>query len=421
VTPAVDVLVIGGGPAGLAAAAAAAGGGARTLVLEREGTIGLPVRTSGVTLLSTASEFEIPAACRHPLRTARLVSPRSAATFNFGAPFCWVLDVTATYQYLARRAERAGATVETGVQVLAPLVQQGAVVGCRARDRSGIRDIHARIVIDAGGHRAEISKKAGLHPGFTRFGVGVEVEFVAPRCDQNEAVLVVGHRYAPAGYGWVLPWGRNRVRIGVGLLHADTRADPKRLVLELVRDADRFGVDLSDARAIEEHHGLIPAVGLAPRLVTDGLMAVGDAAGVATLVVGEGIRLSLVSGALAGRTAVEALRRGRTDARALRAYARALQRRFGVDLALGRLANRRMAAWTDDDWDDRLAVLARMPPPLMFDVLVSRFTTAAMARWLVRTPAMWPRVGRCAAGGLRQAWRRLRRSPSDAAAAEARD
>ncbi|MCB2034696.1 MAG: FAD-dependent oxidoreductase, partial [Ottowia sp.] len=45
----VDVLVLGGGPAGLAAAASAARGGARTLLVERYGFLGGMGTAAGVT------------------------------------------------------------------------------------------------------------------------------------------------------------------------------------------------------------------------------------------------------------------------------------------------------------------------------------------------------------------------------------
>ena len=48
----VDVLIVGGGPAGLAAAEAAASQGARTLLLERQHEIGYPVHTSGGSWIS---------------------------------------------------------------------------------------------------------------------------------------------------------------------------------------------------------------------------------------------------------------------------------------------------------------------------------------------------------------------------------
>jgi digeranylgeranylglycerophospholipid reductase len=42
-----DVLIVGGGPAGLAAGEAAARQGVRTLILERQHEIGYPIHTSG--------------------------------------------------------------------------------------------------------------------------------------------------------------------------------------------------------------------------------------------------------------------------------------------------------------------------------------------------------------------------------------
>ena len=47
VTHTAEVLIVGGGPAGLAAAEAAAQGGAKTVVLERQKEIGYPIHTSG--------------------------------------------------------------------------------------------------------------------------------------------------------------------------------------------------------------------------------------------------------------------------------------------------------------------------------------------------------------------------------------
>src|SRR5262249_40523347 len=145
------------------------------------------------------------------------------------------------------------------------------------------------IVIDAGGYKAAFSKSASLHPGFERFGVGAEQELIAPRCRQDEAVLIVGSRYAPAGYGWVFPWGNSRGRVGVGVLHADSDANPREHLAVFTREAGQVGVDLTDSTVVEDHFGLIPSDGLPKRLVSDGIMAVGDAAGQPSLVVGEGI------------------------------------------------------------------------------------------------------------------------------------
>ena len=67
--------------------------------------------------------------------------------------------------------------------------------------------VRSKIVIDASGHRASLSKQAILHAGFTRCSVGSEYDLSAPSCNQEEALLIVGSQYTPAGYAWVFPWG----------------------------------------------------------------------------------------------------------------------------------------------------------------------------------------------------------------------
>jgi digeranylgeranylglycerophospholipid reductase len=138
----------------------------------------------------------------------------------------YVLDVTGTYQHFASQAEHAGADVRTGHQAIRfRHTRSGGVATVKTDERE--IDLAYDVLVDASGYRAMASKGVGLHPGFTRFGVGAEIELIAPQCDMSEAVLIVGSRYAPSGYGWVFPWGDGRVRVGVGVHHADVRSDPR--------------------------------------------------------------------------------------------------------------------------------------------------------------------------------------------------
>jgi len=51
-----------------------------------------------------------------------------------------------------------------------------------------------------------------------------------------------------------------------------------------MEDIHRFGVDLTGSEVREYHFGLIPSSGLVSQFAGDRIMAVGDAAGRATLV-----------------------------------------------------------------------------------------------------------------------------------------
>jgi len=385
-----DVLVVGGGPAGLVAAETVAAAGRRAVVVEREAAIAETVRTSGGMSIQAMRDFAIPERLWHPISVLRVSSRGETAAFEYPEPLMCVIDVRGVYRFLAERAEAAGAEIRTGVHAYEPILQGGRVAGCRLRTAAGAHEEHAAsIVVDAAGYRASISKAAGLHPGFTRFGVGAEVEFEAPACSQSEAVLIVSNGYAPAGYAWVFPWGGNRVRVGVGVHHADVRSDPKEHLEDFIRDASEWGVDLSDAVRGELHFGLVPTDGMPGRLVGDGIMAVGDAACQATLVVGEGIRLAMTAGAMAGRVAVEALGAGRFDRGALAPYEREFRKRYGLDLRIGRIMNGRLSATDDAEWDAKVRILRSVPKGLVPPLLQSELPFFKLVRWVIAKPRLW--------------------------------
>lgn len=63
-----DVLVVGGGPGGLAAGTAAARGGARVAVCERSAEIGSPIRTTGGSFVADMEKLGVPAELYHRIR-----------------------------------------------------------------------------------------------------------------------------------------------------------------------------------------------------------------------------------------------------------------------------------------------------------------------------------------------------------------
>lgn len=396
----VDVLVVGGGPAGTLAARRASEAGLLTVLVEAEPELGNPVHTSGATAVQTMLDFGVPNKYYHKVSKIRFCGPRETVQFEYDYPVVSIIDVRGTYQHLGNEAQRAGARIMTAVRAIEPLMEGTFVRGCKLKTATSEVEIESKILIDASGYRATMSKAAGLHPGFTRLGVGAEFELVAPNCPQDEVVLIVGKRYAPSGYAWVFPWGHDRVRIGVGVLHADTRSDPKNHLEKLCDEIQVFGIDLAGHQIKEYHYGLIPGHGLARRLAGDGLMAVGDAAGVASLVVGEGIRLSMISGDMAGRTAVAAVSQRNYSSKVLEAYEKSFRSKYERNLVIGHILNRRMASWDDEEWDEKLAVMKMVPPNLLVAILQSQFPLLSMAYWASRKPSLWPRFLRYAAKGL---------------------
>jgi digeranylgeranylglycerophospholipid reductase len=378
-----DVVVVGGGPGGLSTAEAAARGGARTVLLEQSPEIGSPTRTSGGSFISDLRDLDIPAHLYHPLKQVRFISPNEVATFRYEEPVACVIDIRAVFQFLAERAVAAGARLRVGTTFLDPLVVHSQIVGVRAKDIRGQEfTITSNIVVDATGYRAVVSKKAGFAPDFRRFGVGAEYDLHAPRCNQEEAVLIVGAHVAPAGYAWIFPWGRQRVRVGVGIVHDDSRENPAAFLQQLIDRSARFGVDLTGAEPIEYHTGLIPSDGLRNTFVADGMMAVGDAAGQPSALVGEGIRWAIKAGRIAGGVAAEAVARQTFSREFLATYEQTWKAQHGLSLFVAHEINKEIVGWTDQKWDEGTRFLSKMTPDQFAQALKANFFGGKLSQML---------------------------------------
>jgi digeranylgeranylglycerophospholipid reductase len=369
-----DVIIAGGGPAGLSAAATLAGQGCSVLVLEQNHEIGSPIRTSGGTFIDEMQALGIPERLYHPVSRVRFVSPNNSATFDYAVPRLGILDVRGTFRFLAERAISAGAQVRLSTRVTELILGDGFARGVKVQDR----EMRCKLVIDATGYRSTLLKQSGLDPGFRRFGVGSEYDLYAPHCNQDEAVLIVGSQIAPSGYAWVCPWGRGRVRVGVGVIHPDSRDNPEDYLDKLVSEAARFGVNLKGAQPVEHHTGLIPSERFVDKFAGNGILGIGDAVGNASSLVGEGIRWAIYAGRMAGEVAAPALAKSDVSRRALEPFERGWRKKFGTDLSLAHGINERIARWDDQKWDSRTEFLKLLSP----DQFAEAMKTNLRGRWL---------------------------------------
>jgi digeranylgeranylglycerophospholipid reductase len=387
-----DVIIAGGGPAGLSAAATLAQKGCSVLVLEQNHEIGSPIRTSGGTFIEEMQKLGIPERLYHTVPRIRFVSPKNEACFDYLAPRLAVLDIRGTFQFLAEQAIQAGAQIHLSTRATQPVLENGFVRGVKLQNE----ELRCRLLIDATGYRSTLLKQSGLDPGFQRFGVGSEYDLYAPHCNQNEALLIVGSQIAPSGYAWILPWGRGRVRAGVGVIHPDSRDNPEAYLDKLVSESDRYGVNLKGAQPVEHHTGLIPSERFVDKFAGDGILGIGDAVGNASSLVGEGIRWAIHAGRMAGEVAARALAKSDVSRRAIEPFERGWRKKYGTDLSLAHSINQRIAHWTDEKWDSRTEFLKLLSP----DQFAEAMKTNLRGRWLWKFAATHSRQLAEAAGWI---------------------
>ena len=360
------------------AAEAAARAGASVAVVERNNEIGSPTRTSGGSFIEDMLALGVPPHLYHPIRVCRFLSPNNMAVFTYPQPVACVIDVRGVYQHLAERAVTAGARLLLGTTVSGPLLESDRVIGATVKTARGREHaVACRILIDATGYRGDLLKKAGVIRGHQRFGVGAEFDLYAPHFNEDEVVLMVGSAVAPCGYAWAFPWGNHRVRLGVGVIHADTAAHPEDYLHGLLENSARWGMDFSGAQPIEYHTGLIPSDGLCERFAGNGILGAGDSAGQPSALLGEGIRWAMYAGQMAGETAAEAVRAGDCSREFLSRYEKRWRKRFGANLRIAHEINKRIAGWTDEQWDRGTELLKLFTP----DQFAQALKTELLGRW----------------------------------------
>ncbi|MGE3343032.1 MAG: geranylgeranyl reductase family protein [Vicinamibacterales bacterium] len=376
---ALDVVVIGGGPAGLMAAETLASRGVAVALFEEHTEVGRPVHCTGVLGADAFAELALP--------EDTILTRTSSASFRHedGEPvlvdtdhiIAAVVDRARFDASLAERAMRAGAQVHTNARVEHLEVTTS---GVRVRVRGWDTLVDAQAVVLACGAQYRFNRELGL--GVPRVFVQtaqVEMPFAAwPRIDVR-----LGREVAPGGFAWAVPFQRSGVpHIRLGLFCDSDAA--RRFQAFASRVAAEAGVD--PATIPEPRLKMLP-LGPVRRTVSDRVIAVGDAAGMVKPTTGGGIYYSLLSGQLAGRVLADARDAGRWTTAQLRPYEDQWRTLLGPDIRTG-LAFRALATRIGDRGIRALIEVARVDgivPLLKETADFNWHRRAAMA--LLRHPA----------------------------------
>ena len=207
-----DVLVIGGGPAGLYAAWRLAQAGFSTLVCEEHATIGTPVHCTGVLSAASFDEFPIPReTILNPLTTVQFVSP-TGLEVRYTPPTLQavVIDRARFDQRLAAQARAAGAEIRFDTRVSSLEVTRDEVVA-----NAGGMPVRARLAVLASGASYTLQRRLGL--GLPRAYLQT-AQRELPARSLGDVVIQFGSAVAPGGFAWAVPIERPdgpHVRVGV--------------------------------------------------------------------------------------------------------------------------------------------------------------------------------------------------------------
>jgi len=350
-----DVIVIGGGPAGLSAAISAAQAGMKTVVIERGDYPGTKNVMGGI-LYTKATSMVVPdfwkeAPLERPIieqRIAMLSGDESimagyrdpawgSEPYNAHSVFRVKFD-----RWLAQQAEKAGVMIipETIVENL--LYKGDEVVGVRTGRAEG--DLGAKVVIIAEGVNNFIAVKAGLAKPLKPESVAVTAKEVIalPKekiedrfCleeGQGATIELYGDSTAGMmGVGFIYT-NKESISIGVGSILQPlirNKWTPNDL-LENLKSKPYVKRLLQGGETKEYLSHLIPEGGYTqvPRLHRQGVMVVGDTAMLMNSLNREGSNLAMISGKIAGEVAAQAIKAGDVSDHAMSVYETRLRDSF---------------------------------------------------------------------------------------------
>lgn len=347
-----EVIVVGGGPAGIAAAVTIARAGREVLLIERGNFSGSKNVFGGAIYAKPTREifpdFEASAPLERKVVEHRYImcTQDESVSASYLAREHEITSYTVLRpkfdRWMAQEAQKAGVVLVTETLVKEIISKENKVIGIKTE----LEDYYADIVIIADGVNSLLARQLGLRKDFATKDVALSVKEVIKlnkdtienrfnlREGEGAVYEVFGAPMAGIlGLGYLYT-NKDTVSIGLGVSLeelAKRKLKPYEL-LDKMREHPAFSTFLKDGELVEYSAHLIPEGGYKriPKLYSDGVMVIGDSAMLVNNIHWEGTNLAMTSGKFAGETALEALSKNDFSANTLCLYQKKLENSFVI-------------------------------------------------------------------------------------------
>ena len=352
-----DVIVVGAGPAGISAAIEVARGGKKVVLIERAQYAGSKNMYGGAVYTTALKEvfkekFET-------IPYERVINSHTWAFLTDTGSFEMTYkndDSTASYaikrfnleKWMVERAKEAGVYYVPNTLVTNLLLKDGAVIGVKTE----FEEYFASVTILADGVNSLLSRQISLRNNYkpkdiilsVKEAIKLDKKLIEERFNLKEDCKNgVNKQYFGTAFGNLkdiknlfmmtfLYTFKDTVMLGVGANLADLSKNKLNIneILEEVKKHPDIYPLIKDGETIEYSAHLIPEGGYKkiPKLTSNGVIITGDAAGFVNGVHFEGTNFALISGKLAGESALVALDNNNYSQNTLSIYNKKLEKSF---------------------------------------------------------------------------------------------
>ncbi len=335
-----DLIIVGGGPAGLHAAYKLASAGLDVSLFDAQGEIGERAVCSGVIGIEAFSRFDLPkTSVLNTIKKVQAISPSGRKIQHNGEePLAHVVNKAEFNRDLASRAVSAGAEMRLG-QFVESIEQKKQGVVVRYRSKGGRQQEHekARAVIIASGVNRSLTEKLGLvRPRDFLRGIQADIPLGKDGMWRPTRIYV-GQAVAPGAFGWKIPLGHGRVRVGL-MSSEDPRPYFKKLLGKVAPQLRRDQYKISQKVITQWPHG---------KCYADRTLVIGEAAGHIKTTTGGGIYYGLLSAEMAADVIIRAFSRNDFSEQALSSFETYCRSTFNRELETGYFFRRMIAKLPD--------------------------------------------------------------------------
>lgn len=342
-----DAIVVGAGPAGLLAASEIAKSGHSVLVLEEHPEVGKPdhcaglLSSSGLRSLGLKPPDDV---IQNTVSGARIHAPSGQSILvERGRREAFVIDRRKFDSWLGKEASSKGAEIVTGCRVS---LIEGPRKGLRAV-KTKDREYQGAVTIIAEGAPSVLTKSVGLstvskgskYPAYQYELRGVDVE-------EDLVEMFYGRRLAPGFFAWIIPLGDGMVRVGL--------ASKNRSKIRLDTAMKNHPIISKRLAGAEINRGMGGTVLVGrpiSKMSLDGVIVVGDAAGMVKATTGGGVIIGGLGALEAGAVVSHALQEGNVSRKTLKKYDSRCKSLFHRELETMHLAQKALSSLSDKGLD----------------------------------------------------------------------